>query len=229
MGEHTAYILIFGVRTNMINTVIANMMPFMPKSLVRVFAKKYVAGKYPEDAFRLTKELNDEGAVGTVDLLGEFTEDPEKAKATVEMYKHVVDNIVSQKLGTNISIKPTAFGALLDMDFCTQNITDVIRYAHSKGIFVRIDMENHPYTDYTIDLYLKLNKEMPGSCGTVLQSYMKRNLDDIRYIASSIDKANIRLCKGIYKEPADVAYHNRKKFRTTFWKALICFSKTRLT
>lgn len=70
MGEHTAYILIFGVRTNMINTVIANMMPFMPKSLVRVFAKKYVAGKYPEDAFRLTKELNDEGAVGTVDLLG---------------------------------------------------------------------------------------------------------------------------------------------------------------
>ncbi|PLX71034.1 MAG: proline dehydrogenase [Denitrovibrio sp.] len=204
----------------MINTMIANMMPFMPKSLVRAFAKKYVAGKFPEDAFRITKELNEEGALGTIDLLGEFNKEEKKARATVDMYKLVLDNIVSQNLGTNISIKPTAFGALLDMDFCTKNLTEVISYAYDKKVFVRIDMEDHPYTDFTIDLYLKLNKDMPGSCGTVLQSYMKRNLDDIRNITANIDKANIRLCKGIYKEPEKVAYHNRKKVQENFLESL---------
>lgn len=203
-----------------INTAIANMMPYMPKCMVGTFAKRYVAGGKPEDAFRLTKGLNEEGAVGTIDLLGEFTEDPEKAKATVEMYKLVLDNIESQNLNTNISIKPTAFGALLSRDFCTENITELITYAYQKKIFVRIDMEDHPYTDYTIDLYLKLNEAMPGSCGTVLQSYMKRNLSDIEHICKSIKRADIRLCKGIYREPADVAYHNRKKVQDNFLESL---------
>jgi proline dehydrogenase len=210
----------------MINEIIANTMPFMPKSLVSMFAKRYVAGKYPEDAFELTKELNKEGAVGTIDLLGEFNEEREKATATVEMYKLVLDNIISQNLKTNISIKPTAFGALVDMDFCTANLKEVISYAYSKNIFVRIDMEDHPYTDYTIDLYLELNKEMPGSCGTVIQSYMKRTIDDLKHITSSIDKANIRLCKGIYNEPPEVAYKDGKKVNENYLEALdLLFSK----
>lgn len=204
----------------MINTVIANMMPYMPKNLVGFFAKRYVAGKFPEDAFNITRELNKEGAVGTIDLLGEFNKEEAKARATVDMYKLVLDNIVTQKLGTNISIKPTAFGALLDMDFCTANLAEVVKYAYEKKVFVRIDMEDHPYTDYTIDLYLKLNRDMPGSCGTVLQSYMKRNLDDIKHITSNIDKANIRLCKGIYKEPEDVAFHNRKRVQENYLESL---------
>lgn len=197
----------------------------MPKGIVRPFAKRYVAGKLPEDAFRLTKELNNAGAVGTIDLLGEFNEDPEKARFTVDMYKRVLDSIKEQNLGTNISIKPTAFGALVNMDFCTENITEVIKYAYEKGIFVRIDMENHPYTDYTIDLYLKLEKEMPGSCGTVFQAYMKRNLADIEKVTSAT-RANIRLCKGIYKEPDEIAFHNRKKVQENFLESLdLLFSK----
>ncbi len=105
----------------MINSLIANTLPFMPKGLVALFAKRYVAGNTPEDAFNFTREINKEGAVGgTIDLLGEFTEDPVKAKETVEMYKLVLDNIEKDKLGTNISIKPTAFGALLNMDVCTK-------------------------------------------------------------------------------------------------------------
>ncbi len=190
------------------------------KALWHFFAKRYVAGNTPEDAFNFTREINKEGAVGTIDLLGEFTEDPVKAKETVEMYKLVLDNIEKDKLGTNISIKPTAFGALLNMDVCTKNLTEVIEYAYKKGIFVRIDMENHPYTDYTIDLYLKLNQRMPKCCGTVLQSYMKRNLSDIEHITANIDQANIRLCKGIYREPADVAYHNRQKVQENFLDSL---------
>ncbi|PLX69828.1 MAG: proline dehydrogenase [Denitrovibrio sp.] len=204
----------------MINTLIANTLPFMPKGLVSLFAKRYVAGKSPDDAFDFTRGINQEGAVGTIDLLGEFTEDPAKARATVDMYKLVLDNIKKDNLGTNISIKPTAFGALLDMETCTTNITEVIEYAYEKGIFVRIDMENHPYTDYTIDLYLELNKRMPGSCGTVLQSYMKRNLSDIAHITSNIEKANIRLCKGIYREPEDVAYHNRQRVQQNYLESL---------
>jgi proline dehydrogenase len=219
MGQYAANILNIGANY-MINTMIANMMPYMPKSLVGFFAKRYVAGALPEDAYRLTKELNEAGAVGTIDLLGEFTEDPEKARYTVDMYKAVLDAIEKDSLGSNISIKPTALGALLTMDFCTENITELVTYANSKNIFVRIDMENHPYTDYTIDLYLELNKKMKGSCGTVLQAYMKRTLDDIEKIAANTEKANIRLCKGIYKEPADVAYHDRKRIQENYLEAL---------
>ena len=209
----------------MINTMIANIMPYMPKSIVRPFAKRYVAGKLPDDAFSLTRQLNGIGAVGTIDLLGEFNEQPEKARQTVDMYKHVLDKIDELKLGTNISIKPTAFGALVNMDFCTDNLTEVVKYAFDKGIFVRIDMENHPYTDYTIDLYLELNRKMAGSCGTVLQACMKRTLDDIARIATETTP-NIRLCKGIYKEPEDVAYLNRKKVQDNYLEALdLLFSK----
>jgi len=204
----------------MINELIANTMPFMPKAFVSFFAKRYVAGKYPEDAFELTKELNKEGAVGTIDLLGEFNEEREKARATVDMYKLVLDNIVSQKLQTNISIKPTAFGALVDMDFCSENLKEVIKYAYEKNIFVRVDMENHPYTDYTIALYIELNKEMPGCCGTVLQSYMKRTLDDIRHIVKNVERADIRLCKGIYNEPSDVAFKDGKKVNENYLECL---------
>jgi len=204
----------------MINQFIANAMSYMPKSFVAFFAKRYVAGKLPEDAFSLTKEFNKEGAVGTIDLLGEFNEEREKARQTVDMYKYVLDNIESQKLGTNISIKPTAFGALVDMEFCKANLREVIEYAYNKKIFVRIDMEDHPYTDFTIDLYIELNKDMPGSCGTVLQSYMKRTLNDIKHICANVERANIRLCKGIYNEPAEVAYKDKKTVNSNYLAAL---------
>ncbi|TCK60901.1 proline dehydrogenase family protein [Seleniivibrio woodruffii] len=204
----------------MFNTFIANSMPYMPKAMVGFFAKRYVAGALPEDAFSMTKALNAEGAMGTIDLLGEFTDDINKAKQTVEMYKLVLDNIEKQKLNTNISIKPSAFGILFNEETSTKFMTEVISYAHSKGIFVRIDMENHPYTDYTIDLYLTLSREMPKSCGTVLQACLKRTIDDIKHIADSTEQANIRLCKGIYKEPDEIAYNNRKKVQDNFLECL---------
>jgi len=204
----------------MINEMIANMMPYMPKSLVGFFAKRYVAGALPEDAYRLTKELNAAGAVGTIDLLGEFTEDPEKARFTVDMYKSVLDVIAKDNLGSNISIKPTALGALLTMDFCTENITELVSYGYSKNIFVRIDMENNPYTDYTVDLYIDLANKMKGSCGTVLQACMKRTLSDIEKVAANTEQANIRLCKGIYREPEDIAYLDRKRVQQNYLESL---------
>lgn len=204
----------------MFNTLIANSMPYMPKALVGFFAKRYVAGATPEDAFQTTLALNGEGAVGTIDLLGEFNDKIEKARQTVEMYKLVLDNIKSKNLNTNISIKPTAFGILLNEETCTENMREVIKYAYERNIFVRIDMENHPYTDYTIDLYITLNKEMPGSCGTVFQACLKRTQDDIKHVAASLDKANIRLCKGIYREPDDIAYNNRKKVQENYLECL---------
>jgi proline dehydrogenase len=204
----------------MINQAIANIMPYMPKGIVSLFASRYVAGKTPEDAFALVSGLNREGAEGTIDLLGEFNTERAKARETVLTYKGVLDAIESRNLGTNISIKPTAFGALVGLDFSTENITELVEYAHARGIFVRIDMENHPYTDYTIGLYLALNSRMPGCCGTVLQAYMRRTLDDIRAIASKTPRPNIRLCKGIYVEPGAIAYKDRKEVQENYLAAL---------
>ncbi|MFH1152316.1 MAG: proline dehydrogenase family protein [Pseudomonadota bacterium] len=204
----------------MINQIIANSMAYMPKKFVSLFASRYVAGKTPDEAFDLVRELNREGALGTIDLLGEFNQERSKAHETVAMYKLVLDAIKDQNLGGNISIKPTAFGALVSLEFCKDTITEVIEYGYERGIFVRIDMENHPYTDFTINLYLDLNSRMPASCGTVLQAYMKRTLDDIESITTRPTRANIRLCKGIYVEPETMAYTSRKNIQKNYLDAL---------
>lgn len=203
----------------MINTLIANALPYFPKSVVGMLAKRYIAGPSMEDAFRLTEEIAREGAMGTIDLLGEFNDKPEKAEETVVTYIKVLEEIKKRNLPTNISIKPTAFGALVSMDLCTQNIRRVMSRAAELGIFVRIDMENHPYTDYTLDLYRTLHNEYPGLVGTVIQSYMKRTLDDVSRMSKEF-KTNFRLCKGIYKEPEEVAYKDRKKVNDNYLEAL---------
>jgi proline dehydrogenase len=204
----------------MINRLIAESLPYMPQAMVSFFARRYVAGKTPEDAFALVRELNGQGAMATIDLLGEFTTEKEKARQTVGMYKQVLDAVGARKLDANISIKPSAFGALVSLGFATENITEVVEYACAKNIFVRIDMENHPYTDYTLELYLDLDRRMPGCCGTVLQAYLKRTQDDIRAIASRVERPNIRLCKGIYVEPEDIAWKNRRKIQENYLESL---------
>ena len=193
----------------MINKLIAGMLPYMPKKLVWIFSKKYIAGETIDDAVRVSKELNQQGIKVTIDLLGEFITNLDQAEENRVAYLGIIDRIQSEKIDGNYSLKPTSFGLLLDKDVCYRNIRQIVGKAASSGNFIRVDMEDSPCTDLEIELFRKLKKEFPANVGLVVQAYMKRTLNDLKSlmdIHTPEIPLNYRLCKGIYVEPEAIAY-----------------------
>ncbi len=202
----------------MLNQIIAKLLPFFPKSIVYVFAKKYISGPKLEDAVRVTKELMSIKGCSTIDVLGEFVTTREAANHETEMCLKVVDAIDENKLDSYLSIKPTSVGLGIDYEFGYNNIKKLVSYCQSKGIRARLDMENSPYTDATLKTYRQLREEGFDNVGWVLQAYMKRSvqdvLDHIQY------KPNVRLCKGIYNESPEIAYKDREEIRNNYKQLL---------
>jgi len=193
----------------MINKLIAGMLPHMPKKLVWIFSKKYIAGETIEDAIRVSKELNSQGIKVTIDLLGEFITDLKQAEENRETYLQIIDRIQAEKIDGNYSLKPTSFGLLLDKEICYRNIRRILEKAAGYNTFIRVDMEDSPCTDREIELFRKLKNEFPRHVGLVLQAYLRRTLDDIQNMEdlhSPEVPLNFRLCKGIYVEPEAIAF-----------------------
>lgn len=193
----------------MFNKMIAAMLPYLPKKLVWIFSKRYIAGEKIEDAIRVSKELNSQGIKVTLDILGEFIKTLEEAEKNKQDYLNLIDRIQSESIDGNYSLKPTMFGLLLDKDVCYNHVREIVAKAASYGNFIRIDMEDSPCTDMEIDLYRKLKAEFPKNVGLVMQAYLKRTLNDVKSlmdIHSTEHPLNFRLCKGIYIEPAEIAY-----------------------
>lgn len=193
----------------MFNKMIAGMLPYMPKKLVWLFSKEYIAGETIEEAIKSAKKLNDQGILTTIDVLGEFIENLDEAEANKKEYLEVIKAAEAAKIQGNYSLKPTSFGLLIDAEVAYKHIREIIAYAASFNNFVRVDMEDSPCTDLEIDLFRKLKAEFPKNTGLVLQAYMKRTLDDIKGledIHSKDNPINYRICKGIYVEPAEIAF-----------------------
>jgi len=192
-----------------INRLIANILPLMPKNLVWIFSKRYIAGKTIEDAIRVSRKLNKEGCMVTIDLLGEFITRLDEAEKNRDEYLQIIDTIQERKINGNFSIKPSMFGLLLDEEACYNNIRAIVAKAVSYNNFVRIDMEDSQCVDKEIKLFRRLKKEFPKNVGLVLQAYMRRTLKDLENMHDLHEKdnpLNIRLCKGIYVEPKEIAY-----------------------
>ena len=207
----------------MFNKLIANMLPYFPKSFVWLFSKKYIAGKTIEDAMRISKKINDEGMKVTIDILGEFITNLDQAEANKNEYIELIDVAESNKIDGNYSIKPTMFGLLIDKDVCYKNIREIVAKAVEYNNFVRVDMEDSQCTDLEIELYRKLKKEFPKNCGLVVQSYMKRTLNDLKNLMdlhSEDNPLNYRLCKGIYIEPPEIAFKKYEVVNEHFLKDL---------
>lgn len=186
------------------NKLLVNTLPIIPKSLIGYFSKNYIAGPSLDDAIRVVKELNSKNMMATLDLLGEEVTVKSQSEDAAEQYITMLEEIERLKLDCNVSVKPTHLGVKLDEDFCYQNIRRIVKKARETANFVRIDMEDHTVTEITIDMYLKLKEEFGNHVGTVLQSYLKRTKNDIdRLIKHTV---NLRLCKGIYVEPEEVAF-----------------------
>jgi proline dehydrogenase len=181
----------------------------MPKSLVWIFSKRYIAGKKIEDAIRVAKELNAEGCMVTIDLLGEFITRLEEANQNRDEYLEIIDAIQKNNIDGNYSLKPSMFGLLLDEEACYNNIRAIVQKAAGYNNFVRIDMEDSQCVDREIALFRRLKKEFPKNVGLVLQAYMRRTRQDIENMLDLHNgeaQLNFRLCKGIYVEPEKIAY-----------------------
>ncbi|MEJ2055855.1 MAG: proline dehydrogenase family protein [Calditrichaceae bacterium] len=179
-------------------------LPFVPKPIVGYFSKRYIAGSKLEDAVRVIKDLNSKGMMATMDLLGEESKSEAKAGEAAEEYIKILNIINQEKLNSNVSVKPTQMGLLIDKEICYQHIKDIVTEAKKFNNFVRIDMEDRHCTSDTIEIYLRLKQEFDNHIGTVIQAYLRRTSEDINRLAQ--EKANIRLCKGIYVEPREAAY-----------------------
>lgn len=203
--------------------MIAGMLPYMPKKLVWIFSKKYIAGETIEDAMKASKELNAEGIKVTVDLLGEFIKNLDEARENKEAYLDIIETFEKNKIDGNYSIKPSFFGLLLDEEECYKNIREVVSKAAKYNNFIRVDMEDSPCTDKEIKLFRRLKKEFPNNVGLVLQAYLKRTAQDIvnmMDIKNSHGSLNYRLCKGIYVEPAEIAFKKYEEINENYIKNL---------
>lgn len=207
----------------MFNRLIANILPYFPKKFVWIFSKPYVAGEKLDDALRVSKDFNKEGIKVTLDVLGEFIKTLDEAEKNKQDYLELIDIAEKEKIEGNYSLKPTSFGLLIDKDVCYNHIREIVAKAASYNNFVRVDMEDSPCTDLEIELFRKLKKEFPKNVGLVFQAYLRRTLDDIKGLQdlnTTDNPINYRLCKGIYVEPAEIAFKKYEEVNDNFLKDL---------
>jgi len=193
---------------------VVRVLPAVPRGVVRRVAAPYIAGETLEDARRVVAGLNASGLQATVDVLGEEVSRPEEAEAIAGAYHDALEAIEQDALAANVSVKLTALGATIDPALCRSLTERVLRDASARGIFVRLDMEDSSMTDDTLALYRALRADGHDGVGIVLQSALRRTLDDIASLAGL--QPSVRLCKGIYLEPASIAFQEPDVIRKSF-------------
>ena len=189
----------------------------MPRSVVKFFSRKYIAGETIESAISLVKDFNSKGIYATLDVLGESIRSEDEAKNAFNNATKVFDAIVNNNLKANLSVKPTQLGLAINEVLAYEHILKLVKRANEIDNFVRIDMEDSPYTDATIDIYKKVF-ESYNNVGIVLQAYLKRTYNDT-VILNKLG-TDYRLCKGIYIEPASIAYKSKQSVRDNYVKVL---------
>ena len=170
------------------------------------FSGRFVAGTQLADAVRVTEIVNRRGASVSIDNLGENVTNPDEAKQSAELYHQMLDEISSRKLNANISLKLTHMGLDVSEDLAFSLVTELVAHAVQINSFVRVDMEGSPYTQRTLDFVRQLHRQPghAGKLGTVIQTYLYRSEDDVQQLLS--EGIRIRLCKGAYKEPPEIAF-----------------------
>jgi proline dehydrogenase len=201
-----------------VDRAIVRLLPAVPRRLVQRLSAPYIAGPNLDDARRTVAGLNAEGKLATIDVLGEEVTRPEEAGAVASSYHAVLDAIAGDHLDSSVSVKLTALGLKIDLDLCRSLLATVVADAAARGIFVRIDMEESSCTDDTLLLYRELRDSRRDNVGIVLQSALRRSVDDVAALADL--RPSVRLCKGIYVEPPAIAYQGRDEIRESFVRIL---------
>jgi len=197
-----------------LDRTIVRLLPAVPKPVVRRLSAPYLAGPTVDAAVRVVRALNAKGQMATIDVLGEEVTNASEAHTIAGQYHEVLARIENERLDSNISVKLTGFGLDLDFDLCRANLAAVVEDAGARGNFVRIDMEDSTTTDRTLQLYGELRDAGCANVGPVVQACLRRTIDDVDGLE------NVRLCKGIYVEPAEIAYRDHEAVRASYVRVL---------
>jgi proline dehydrogenase len=192
---------------------VASSVRVIPRPIVRKIASRYIAGGRLEEALETIQNLNGHGCLATMSVLGESAQSESAAMETLEQYKRVVGALEANDLKSGISVKLTGLGLALDEDLCRENLEEIVVYAGEKNRFVRVDMEDSSYTAATLELVLDMH-ERHENIGAVIQAYLRRSLKDVTRLAEA--GVSVRLCKGIYHEPREVAYKDFDTVRQNY-------------
>lgn len=197
-------------------------------SIGQKFSSRFVAGTQVEDALRATQAVNQSGLSVSVDNLGENVTNIEEAKQSAQLYHQMLDQISARKLNANVSLKLTHMGLDVDEKLAYELATGLVQKAASMQPknFVRVDMEGSPYTQRTLDFVHELHR-VPGNqgcVGAVIQAYMRRSESDVEKLLS--EKIRIRLCKGAYKEPPDLAFQAKSEVDANYVKLMKILMKS---
>jgi proline dehydrogenase len=202
----------------LLDRAIVNVLPAVPKGVVRRISSRYIAGTELADACRAVSQLNEAGKMATIDVLGEEITSVDEAMEIMREYRYVFETIEREHLDSNVSVKLTALGLKLGYGLCRRNLEKVVSHAGEIGNFVRIDMEDSSTTDDTLRLYRDLREAGLDNVGVVLQARLRRTLEDIESLADL--RPNVRICKGIYVEPDAIAFQDFDEVRESYVAAL---------
>ncbi len=197
---------------------LVTLLPAVPKPVVRRLAERYIAGPELEDAVRVVRRLNAEGKLATIDVLGEEIAHADEARAIAGAYHDVLETIDRERLDANVSVKLTGLGLKLSLDLCRENLESLVEDAAARANFVRVDMEDSSTTDDTLALYRGLREEGFVAVGIVLQATLRRTPADVDALGGL--RPNVRICKGIYVEPPEIAFRDDAAVRANFVRAL---------
>ncbi|HEX3319286.1 MAG TPA: proline dehydrogenase family protein [Terriglobales bacterium] len=189
---------------------------------------RFVAGTQVEDALRATEVINKSGATVSIDNLGENVTNADEARQSAALYHRLLDKIAELKLNANISLKLTHMGLDIDEKLAHDQVSSLVAKAASMQPtnFVRVDMEGSPYTQRTLDFVHELHRkpENKGCVGAVIQSYMRRAEKDVEGLLA--EKIRIRLCKGAYKEPSEIAFQPKSEVDANYIKIMKILMKS---
>ncbi len=190
----------------------------------RKLSSRFVAGMSVEEALQAAKRVNDEGIAVSLDSLGESVLDAAQAHASADIYLRLIDAIQQRGLNANVSVKLTQMGMEFDPALAESIVAGMVERASQANTFVRIDMEGSEYTEDTIAMTERLHAKWPGRVGTVLQAYLFRTVQDARRLAEQ--GIRIRLCKGAYKEPADIAFPQKSEVDRNYVDLMIYLAQS---
>jgi proline dehydrogenase len=187
--------------------------------LGRRVAMRFIAGEDIEDALKVVKMLNERGMTASIDYLGENVTDATTAQAATEVYRSVIERVEAAGIRANLSAKLTQMGLDIDEEFALGNAAVVAARAAEAGETLTLDMEDHRYTDRTIDTALRLAHRYPERIGVAVQTYLFRTLDDVERLNQA--RVRIRLCKGAYREPKKISYQRKDDVDAAFARLLV--------
>jgi proline dehydrogenase len=206
------------VSVNLFHRALIGMMPYMPRALIWRFSSRYIAGTHMQDAFRTVRQLNDIGCTGTIDVLGEDISNADQVAAALQLYGETLDGIRDNSLRCGISVKLSELGLRFNIDGCKAAMRELVSSTRELGNFVRIDMEDSSVTTITLDIYRELRREF-DRVGVVIQSCLRRSQGDIADLMSE-GPTDVRLCKGIYIEPEEIAFTDPDEIRDSYSELL---------